>query len=312
MLALAAFLFGLGMPETYGREILRQRAKRNGVPHNLPKALSGVTIGEMAQVTIVDPLKMAVAEPLVMALALYVSFNFGVIFQFFITIPVVLSSVYGFTIQHVGLAFNAAIVGSLLAAATAILLEYLTNLYSLKRSHSGMADIEYRLVPAMLGGIFITASLFWIGFTAKPSIDWASPVIGTLLYVWGNMMVLVRPTPLWRTLLGYLLINQQVSIISYIFDAYPPRGTLAALTTAACGRLLFAGVFPLFIIQMFTNLQGKWALGTFGFINAALIPIPFILFKYGPTLRMRSKYGPGMMQMDMKPKDPEMATSQRS
>jgi MFS transporter, DHA1 family, multidrug resistance protein len=60
MFMLAALLFGIGMPETYTREIVRARAKRAGKPHNLPKAESGVTFPEMAKVTIVDPLIMLV------------------------------------------------------------------------------------------------------------------------------------------------------------------------------------------------------------------------------------------------------------
>ena len=197
MLGLAALLFGTGLPETYQREILRTRAKRHNLPLRLAKAESGVTLGEMSVVTIIDPLKMLVSEPLVIGITLYVGFNFAVIFSFFISIPVVLGSVYNFTIQQVGLAFTAAIVGSLLAAFTTILIDRIAYPRALKKSHNGMmVAIEYRLYPAMIGGIGILASLFWIGWTASPKIHWASPVIGTLLYVWGNLSVLVRPFPI--------------------------------------------------------------------------------------------------------------------
>jgi len=46
---------------------------------------------------------------------------------------------------------------------------------------------------------------------------------------------------------------------------------------------------------VFTNLTGAWALSTFGFISAALLPIPWALFKWGPALRARSKYSRRMM-----------------
>jgi MFS transporter, DHA1 family, multidrug resistance protein len=49
--------------ETYPREILRRRAREAGVPHNLPKAQSGVTIGEMAHFKIVQLVVMLFVDP---------------------------------------------------------------------------------------------------------------------------------------------------------------------------------------------------------------------------------------------------------
>ena len=195
MLALAVYLLGIGVPETYGREILRSRARRRGLaPPNLTKALSGVTFAEMARVTFFTPLKMLIAEPVVMLITLYLGLNFAVIFQFFITVPIVLNVVAGFTVQQAGLAFNAAIGGAVIAAMTSILIDRIAFPRAVKNGHNGMASIEYRLIPAMFGGFGLFASLFWIGFTAKPTISYISPVLGTGLYVWGNLSVLVsRP-----------------------------------------------------------------------------------------------------------------------
>ncbi|MCJ1367766.1 hypothetical protein MMC16_006900 [Acarospora aff. strigata] len=271
MLALAAYLLGIGIPETYPRSIVARRAKRLGVPHNLVAAPSGVTITDMLRVTLFTPLKMLVSEPIVVMISLYLGFNFAVIFSFFITIPVVLGTVYSFTTQQAGLAFTAAIAGSLLAAVTSIIIDRLTHPKLLKKSHDGTVDVEFRLYPAMIGCFGIMASLFWVAWTASPTVKWPSPVIGTLLYVWGNLSVLI-------------------SLVSYLFDAYPPRGTLSALTAAASLRLVLAAALPLVIVQ---NLTGAWALSLFGFIAAALIPVPFVLFKWGKSFRNKSRYGQG-------------------
>jgi len=191
MLALAAYLLGIGMPETYPRAIIRARARRLGVPHDLMPAASGTILTSMLQTTLLTPLKMLVSEPIVVAISLYLGLNLAVIFSFFVSIPVVLHAVYDFSIQQIGLAFVAAIAGSLLAAATSICLDRLTRPGKMGESHDGVLDIEYRLYPAMVGGFGIVASLFWIGWTANPKISWASPVLGTFLYVWGNLSVLV-------------------------------------------------------------------------------------------------------------------------
>lgn len=192
MVALAAFLIGIGMPETYNRSLLRRRAARLG--HGPPKLLSaqsGVTLADMARVTFLTPAKMLITEPIVALLSIYLAFNFAVLFQWFITVPAVLHLVYSFTVQQAGLAFIAAILGSVLAAVTAVVVDKLTYSRMSKKHQDNMIPIEYRLFPAMIGGVFITASLFWIGWTAKPEIRFASPVVGTLFYVWGSMLTLV-------------------------------------------------------------------------------------------------------------------------
>ena len=118
ILTVGAYLFAIGMPETYPREIQRRRAKRTGKPLNLAPAQSGVTLGDMAFVTIVQPLIMIVSEPIVVVLSLYVGFIFATIFQFFIAVPAVLNLTYNFTVADSGVAFTAAIGGVIIAAAT--------------------------------------------------------------------------------------------------------------------------------------------------------------------------------------------------
>jgi MFS transporter, DHA1 family, multidrug resistance protein len=90
MLGLAAYLFGIGVSETYAREIVRRRVKRHGVQHRLPLAESGFTISQMVYITIFTPLKMLVTEPLVVMISLYLALNFAVLFQWFIIVLVAL------------------------------------------------------------------------------------------------------------------------------------------------------------------------------------------------------------------------------
>lgn len=209
MIALGVYLFGIGMPETYPREIIRRRANRRNLPiPNLAPALSGVTLGECVRTTVITPTKMLFSELLVIGITIYLGFNFAIIFSFFISIPVVLNLTYGFTVQQAGLAFIAAIGGSLFAVFSAIIVDRLVYSRLLKKSHDGMVGIEYRLFPAMYGGLMITTSLFWIAWTAKPTFSHVSPIMGTFLYVWGNQSVLVRHLPYIKLLaLGDVLTS---------------------------------------------------------------------------------------------------------
>lgn len=121
-----------------------------------------------------------------------------------------------------------------------------------------------------------------------------------------------------------LLIAMQLSLVTYLFDAYPPAGTLSALTAAACVRIATAGIIPLVIVQgmtlrpsdltvsnrtpAFMNLGGNWALSIFGFISIPCLAVPFVLYKWGPTLRARSPYSRSLSIHSHMPIPTEMTT----
>ncbi|KAH8710159.1 major facilitator superfamily domain-containing protein, partial [Phaeosphaeriaceae sp. PMI808] len=267
ILIAGTFALGVGMPETYGREITRRRNKARGLaPPHQPPAESGVTISQMAMVTVMNPLKQLAFEPIVAMTSFTLALNWAVTFQWFITVPVVLQTVYNFTPQQAGLAMLSAIGGASLAALFTVGIEQ-----AIVKSCKTTVSIEKRLIPGMYGGILVTGSIFWVGWTADPKIHYLSPICGTAVFIWGGLSVLI-------------------SLITYLFDAYPPAGTLSALTAAACTRIAFAGIVPLCIIQAFMKLGGNWALSIFGFISIPLIAVPFVLYKWGPAMRMKSRY----------------------
>ena len=68
--------------------------------------------------------------------------------------------------------------------------------------------------------------------------------------------------------------------------------TTTALAANGAFRYLLGAVFPLFTIQMYEKLGIHWAGSVFGFLSLALLPIPFILFKFGPRLRQNSRFIP--------------------
>lgn len=173
------FVFGLGQQETYQREIPRRRARYQGRSRKdfirtQDPALSGVTFSDMFRITVLDPVRMVFTEPVVMLSTLFLVFNFAVVFQWFITVPVALGSPMpagaGFPIDRVGLAFTTAVVGATLAAITSIIAEQITSGSFMKmlgmKMPSTVTAIEYRLVPGMLGSFLVTGALFWIGKNA--------------------------------------------------------------------------------------------------------------------------------------------------
>lgn len=164
-------LLGLGLSESYQREIPRRRAKRRGRVLQQGPPLSGSTFSEIFRITVMDPMIQVFTDPVVMLSTVILTFNFAVVLQFFITVPVALGTKppngAGFTLVQIGEAFTSAIVGSTGAALVVILLDQITTGMLSRKGTPTFATIEYRLLPAMIGPILVTAALFWIGKSSQ-------------------------------------------------------------------------------------------------------------------------------------------------
>ncbi len=55
-------------------------------------------------------------------------------------------------------------------------------------------------------------------------------------------------------------------------------------------RSTFACIFPLFSPYMFDRLGNAWALTLCAFLLLAIVPFPFLFFKYGHKYRSNSKF----------------------
>lgn len=92
----------------------------------------------------------------------------------------------------------------------------------------------------------------------------------------------------------------------YLIDAYGPQYGASAVSANGFSRYIFSAAFPLFAVQseyfphsvfasshtttVYDNLGISWATSLLGFLSVALLPIPWILFIWGPKIRQKSAY----------------------
>lgn len=76
---------------------------------------------------------------------------------------------------------------------------------------------EARLVPAMIGGVFLPAGLFWFAWTTYGSIHWIVSIIGSSLFGVGQVFLFI-------------------SLINFCIDAY----TVFSASALACSAILRA------------------------------------------------------------------------
>lgn len=81
-----------------------------------------------------------------------------------------------------------------------------------------------------------------------------------------------------------------ISVALYLVDTYAALTAASALAANGLLRYAFAGTFPLFAISFYRRFGIGWATSVLAFICLAMLPIPWILYKWGNCIRRRSKF----------------------
>ncbi|OLN97197.1 Polyamine transporter 4-like protein 1 [Colletotrichum chlorophyti] len=267
---IAAIIPTLFAKETYHTVLKRRRAKQLGLPVERQPA-AGERVQEFLTIALTRPLRMLFTEPIVSFICLYVACEFATLFCFFAALPYVFGTVYGFGIEQQGLVFISIAVGSVLGCLTVLVCNALLYLPQTKKYPPHRTPPEHRLYPAMIGSVGMPIGLFWFGWTARPDVSWASPAVAITPFAWGNICLFV-------------------STMQYLVDVYKGTNIASASSANSAARYVVAGAFPLFIVQMFSNLGTAWASSLLGFISLALMPVPWAFFKFGKAIRLKSKF----------------------
>ena len=275
-IGLASFLFSLPQSETYKQIILQHRARRLGrepllspIPAGFPR------IKFLLLVTLGRPMRMLVTEPIVAFFSIYIAFNFSVLFGFFAAFPYVFAGVYHFSLGESGLSFLGIGVGCVLATLAYILLDRLTyrkwTLAAQAKGNMTPLSPENRLYAAMIGSFLLPLGLFWFAWTARADVHWIVPLLATVPFACGNLMVFS-------------------SALLYLIDTYGPLMGASAMAATGLLRFTLGALSPIFTLQMYQHLGIGWATSLLGFVTICLLPIPWVLWKFGPRIRAKSAY----------------------
>lgn len=228
-----------------------------------------LSISDIAKKTVTRPLYMLFTEPILFLLTLYNSFVYGILYLMLEAYPIVFVQGYGF-LKNGELPYIALIIGMLINAIFSIYMEkdYIRRL----EQNNGKPVPEARLIPMMVSGIIFPIGILWFCWSGN-------------YYDRVHFMV---PT-VAGSFIGFGLIGIFLPCFNYIIDSYLflAASAIAGNTfmRSACGAS-----FPLFAGYMFRNLGTNWAGLLLGLFAIVMIPVPFLFYKFGKTLRHRSKY----------------------
>ncbi|KAF9524912.1 MFS polyamine transporter [Crepidotus variabilis] len=266
------------LPETYAPVILLKKAKK--LRREDPIGAKEIYAEHEKQDwsakgiihrTIFRPFLMLAMEPILTLITFYISIVYGLLYGLFQAFPIVFIDHHGFSIDHDGLIFIGVGIGTTLGSV----INWRTSAHypELMVKWRGSPPPEERLYSAMLGSVILSISIFWFGWTGNySSIPWYVAGISTVFIGMGISLIFM-------------------SFLSYLVDTYLMYSS-SAFAANTIVRSAVAAAFPLFTVQMFTNLGVNWACTLIGCITLVFIPCPFLFYKYGPQIRTHSRFAP--------------------
>lgn len=269
------------MPETSEWHILYKRAKRfrkitgnENYRTEAELASSHLSVAQLAKETIIRPIILSISEPIVLSLNIYIGLIYSILYLWFEAFPILFTSVYHFTIIENGLVYLGILVGALITLACYFVFLYKVMIPAFMASGGDFAP-EGVLVISFPATFFIPICLFWFGWSGRESVHWIVPIVSTLFYASG----------------AFLMFQ---SMFQYLAASYP-KYVASVFAGNDLFRSAMAASFPLFARAMFNNTGPSyapvaWGSTILGIVACLMIPIPFVLHKWGLKLRSRSKY----------------------
>ena len=209
-------------------------------------------------------------DPISFLVAIYYCVVYTLLYMLFSIYPIVFQQKRGWNAGVGELPLIGTVIGACLGG---IILLYISSREQKAVKDGHTRTPEDRLPPAMAGGVLFAVTMFWFAWTAEfDSIHWIVPTLA-------------------GTFLATAILLVFSGFINYLIDSYLMYAASAVaantVTRSAC-----AAASPLFTQYMFDALGVGAGGSLIGGIGVLLAPIPFVFYKYGASIRRRSKFAP--------------------
>ncbi|EDR05708.1 MFS polyamine transporter [Laccaria bicolor S238N-H82] len=251
--------------------IARKLRKETGDPRYRARVEDERTsLRTLIYISCTRPIYLMLTEMIVSSFSLWIGFAWGITYCLLESVGLTFTNLHGFNTGEVGTVFTAMIIGTGLG--------FLTNLYQERLYHKNVLTRgpEARLYGACFAAILLPTAMFIYAWSSFTFVHWSVQAIGIVLFTWS----------------AYTIYN---TVFTYLADCYGPFAS-SALAGQSLARNIVGMAFPLFTKQMYKALDFKWANTLFGCLGTAMVPIPFILFFYGPAIRRRSRFSRMVME----------------
>lgn len=224
-------------------------------------------------------------DPIAFLVAIYLSVVYTLLYMLFSIYPIVFQ-------QHRG--WNAGVgelplIGTVIGACLGGCCIFAQSARDRKKIAAGRESRpEERLPVAMFAGILFPITMFWFGWSAEyNSVHWLVPTIAGV-FLSGSFLLIF------------------VCYLNYLTDSYLMFAASALAGNTVC-RSACGSSAPLFTQYMFDTLGVGGAASLIGGVACLLAPIPFIFYKHGERIRVKSRFAPTEERAGEKKTDKEKA-----
>jgi len=114
------------------------------------------------------------------------------------------------------------------------------------------------------------ASLFWLGWTSRPSIPFYVPMLAGVPFGMGFVLIFM-------------------ALLNYLTDAYEIFAA-SAMSASSCTRSIAGAVLPFAATPMYTRLGVPWASSLLAFLSLGMCVVPFGFMGWGDRIRGGSRF----------------------
>lgn len=264
------------IPETLPSAVLVNKARRlraTGVPEyqsiQAPAEAEGRKLADMFGVALTRPWKI-LFDPISFLVAIYLSVVYVLLYMLFTIYPIVFQQKRGWNAGVGELPLLGTAIGGCMGGA----IIFLVSSRDKKKMEAGVPRRpEDRLPVAMFAGVLFAVTMFWFAWTGEfNSIHWFVPVLAGTFLSTSIMLIFV-------------------SWLNYLTDTYLMYTASAMAANTIC-RSAAAAAAPLFTQRMFDVLGVGGGGSLIGGVAVILAPIPFVFYKYGESIRVKSRFAP--------------------
>ncbi|KAI0912751.1 major facilitator superfamily domain-containing protein [Ustulina deusta] len=271
ILAGVASIFMLGTTETYAPTLLKAKAARMRKETDDDRWWTRYDLNlspiDIVKVNLTRPLILFATEPILWFFNLWISVVYGILYLCFVAYPIVFTDHRGWSSGLTGLSFVGIGIGTTIGIAgepicRRIILNHPVDPVTGRRPPEATARI------LAIGSVLTPIGQLIFAWTSLPPTHWAVSIAFGIPFGLGNALTFIYGS-------------------NYLAGAYGIYSA-SALAGNAVSRSLLGGLLPLAGPKLYETLTPPWA-GTFlGLLEVALIPIPFVFWRYGDKIRAKS------------------------
>ncbi|EPS44851.1 hypothetical protein H072_1156 [Dactylellina haptotyla CBS 200.50] len=264
---------GFFVQETYAPHLLRQKALKKRLETGESRYHSRydftLTFWSLLWTNLTRPLNMLFTEAICACWAVYVAVIYAILYMSFVAYPIVFAELRGWKPIYSGLAFLGIVVGTFIGISLDPVVRWGYNRHKVD-PETGKIPPEALIWSVCIAAFLSPIGLYIFAWTSDPRIvkPWIWSILAGIPFGTGNCLIFIHGS-------NYMLNSYS------IYAASAGAGNTVA-------RSILGGILPLFAPKMYSALGPPVAGTVLAVLATVLIPIPFVFYKWGKQIRMKS------------------------